>query len=585
VEVAQDSVKTILKNEKGNISATITLIILITGTIGYFMLVTDQVDSEIRTLSSTQATSYLKSDVLESIRRLLRDGGNTGCDNTNAKVQVNGKSLQETFQNLQLLDSQSQFDLTIQRSGGQSYKDFFSANKDIFNCFFHPTRYGANVEFEFFKISIKRYASPNMINLSNYLVADVTIMPIYFGKRHVEKYQLRYRVDAYSMSHFGLIFNSSGSDDVYSIDTGSYAQINAPVLVDQTNRTDSFMLSRLSDFKNIIYNETVYLAAPTVAQDPTSIDFLQKGNLRDFFKDGVLFDVFRLGNAQAVPWKQSTGQYKDLFNYDVTASGRFPLPKLSSNESVHYTSSAGITHLYSNDKENNPIPGGIESHNKGTEEIYSLLLGDKKYVYKSCASADVSSGVYNMIVFNNLSEDFTVDFRSNTSISTPPVFCGLIAARNLTVLLNDVPVDTTDADLSKLIQNHIIGKILLSGKLIIKNKGQLVFTDILELDQDTITPYEVIDDFTNVQVQYFNQKYYSSQNFTLPFFNTPAIYAETDYIAGANRFWVPRDTKEFFTKDCAGKKCRTSPIGSPDPAELILTMHGKDLLYEVFNVE
>ncbi len=599
MEVAQPSVNKILGNDRGNISATLTLIVMITGAIGYFMLVTDQVDSEIRTLSSTQATSYLKSDVMETTKKLLRSGSAgpngglpSGPGNCNGKY---GDDIRDLFQNFTLSDGQSEFTETIQNAG-QVYPDFYAANSDKLNCFFHPQRYGG-VNFDLFKITIKRSAGVNLINLSNYLIAEVMIQTVLFGKRHTEKYTLRYRIDALSMSHFGLIFNSSGADNLYDLDDGAFVQINAPVLVDQATRSTPFSLSRLTNFgkpfdgksnptKSLTYNESVYLASPTVAQDAASLNFLSTSDLRVYFKDGVIFDVFT-NPAQVVPWKIATGQYNELFNYDVIGSGRFPLPRLDSGESAHATSAAGVTNVYGRDKENNPIPDGIDAHNKNTAGIYSLMMGDKSKLYSSCSSVDVSSGVYSLIIFNNLNEDFTIDFSGNTTSSAPPVFCGLIAAKNLTIILNNTEVTSASAsDTVSLVNHHFVGKMLLSGKLIVRNKGKLIFTDILELDQDTVSPYEVIDDFTNVQVQYYNQKYYSSQNFTLPFFSDPSIYSEGDYTGGPNRFWVPRDTKNLFNKDCgAPYKCRISPLGSPANSDDILAAHRTKLLYEVFSVE
>lgn len=567
---ALDSVKRLFANEKGNLTVTITLLVVVTGAIGFFMAVSDRVDQEIRVLGGTQATAYLKSDVQESIKRTLVQGNHDGC--------TVGDGIRDMYRDFLRPNKDSIYKLEVRKPSAMSYGAWLPTVRDRINCFFHPSRYAGTTEFNFFKIEMKRSSNPNLLNLSNYLQVEVLIQTVTSGRSSNLRWILRYQVDVLTTASYGAIFNSSGTDPLFELDSGAKLSIEGRTLIDQDDRSKAFALSRLSDFENVSFSQKVFLASPSIVTDAAALDFLEKRSLRDFFKEGIIFDGIQ-NPAQLVPWKVTTGQFRDLFNYDLIATGRYPLPKLASNESAIATASGGITHLYGNDKENDPIPGGIEAINKNTAGIYNLMFGDKKNLFKSCSSVDVSTGVYNVLVFNNTAEDFTIDFTGNTTLSEPPVFCGLIAARNLIIKLNDSALG------AEAYTHHFVGKLLLSGKIILQNKGKLVFTDILNLDQDTISPYEVIDDHTSVQVQFLNQKFYSAQNFALPFFNDPTIYADTNFVSGINRFWVPRDTKELFVRDCSGKKCRQSPIGSPASPEEILTRHASALTYEVTNVE
>ncbi len=577
---ARASAKNIFLNERGNLTVTIFLIVMITGAVGYFMTLSDHVDDEIRVLGGTQATSFLKSDVQETLKRTLRDGNSGDC--------VLGNSIRDMFRNMQLPSSQSIFNREVKRpntspSTKEAYVAYLASVNDQYSCFFHPARYGAGVEFNYFKIEMKRSANPNMVNLSNYITAEVLIRMKAAGRSFSAKYLLRFQVDVHTMASYGVIFSTgSSTTPVFSVaNPDTQVTFDSKVLLDQTDRSKPVMLSRLTEFNQVKYTQKVNLAASNIVTDSNDMSKLQEVNLREIFKEGVVFDAFPDRN-QVVPWALSNGQYNDLFNYDLLAVGRYPLPRLLSNESAMSTSSGGITHLYSKDKEKNDIPGGIESVNKNTKSIYELMTGDQKNLYKSCSSVDVTTGVYNLIIFNNLNEDFTIDFSQNSTLSTPPVFCGLIAARNLTIILNG------SAAVAEAHTHHLVGKLLISGQIRFQSSGKFVFTDILDLDQDTVSPYEIMDDHTSVQIQYFNQRYYSAQNFTLPFFKDPSIYTPsgTDYYTThANRFWVPRDTKELFTRPCNGKMCRYTPIGSPDTPEKILQLHSAALLYEVRIVE
>ena len=567
MEAARGTVKKILGNESGNLLVIISLIGLMTMSLVYFTRLSDMVDQEIVSLSSTQNSIYLKPDLQETIKRSIK-GMNDECP-VNVLNDLRAKFL----------------DFGLPTSNAiYTYKpgDIDLKSDKTATCFFHPGRYGNAVKFENVYINLYRDGEPNLINLSSTIAGDVRIGVNWGGKKSVLKFIIRYRVDVLSLDHFGMIFNSPRNGKLIDQeDSSSQISFNTTTLVDMQdrNRNDSFDLSLLiplKRFDSVYFNEDVYIAAPSLTSSEKIITFLKDHKISDIMKKGMQFGILPTDNFIS-PYQSPTNQYRDLFNYDVTASGRYLLPKLDASEAVIGTSASGITHQYSRNKFNEPLPGSIESFNKSTAAVYELMSGDKKRLNDSCNTVDLSSGVYNLFIFNNLNEDFTIDFSGNTELSDPPVFCGLIAAKNLTIILNGDASGPT-------MENHFIGKIILNGKLTVKNAGKLTINDIVTLTQDSVQ-YDKIDDVTNLTLQYMNQKYYSTQNFALPFMKNNIYSGKTDLLGSPDQYWVPRDVRNFFNKDCFGKKCRMSPITSPSSIMDIITRNKGNLLYEAFVAE
>lgn len=567
MEAARVTVKKILGNDSGNMLVIIPILVLMTVSLAYFTSVTDMVDQEIISLSSTQNSIYIKPDLQETIKRSLK-GENEECP---AGIQ---NVLKEKFLDFTVATSAATF--TYKPTNIDIKKDPSAT------CFFHPNRYGHAATFETVHINLYRNGEPNLINLSSSIAGDIRIGINWQGKKSVLKFIIRYRVEVLTLDHFGMIFNSPRNTDLIIQEApSSQLTFNTTVLVDMQDRdrSASFDLSHLlplKRFDSVYFNEDVYLATPSLSSSEKILTFMQEHKVSDIMKTGMQFKALTSENLTA-PYQATTGQYRDLLNYDVTAVGRYPLPKLASNEAVIGTEATGITHQYSRNKYNEAIPGTIENHNRNTASIYELMNGSKKRLNDSCNSVDLSSGVYNLLVFNNLSEDFTIDFSENTDIDDPPVFCGLIAAKNLTVILNGA----ASGDVK---ENHFIGKIILNGTLTIKNAGEFIVNDIVTLTADSV-PYAKVEDVTNITLQYMNQKYYSTQNFSLPFMKNNIYTGATNFLTGPDQYWVPRDVKEFFTKDCFGKKCRTSPITSPASILDILNRNKGNLLYEAFVAE
>jgi hypothetical protein len=92
----------------------------------------------------------------------------------------------------------------------------------------------------------------------------------------------------------------------------------------------------------------------------------------------------------------------------------------------------------------------------------------------------------------------------------------------------------------------------------------------------------------------YNQKFYSAQNFMLPFFRKNIVYTTVpnDKIQDESfpdRFYVPRSTRSLFndtSSTTCGQSgvCRVANIPSP-PLDKLLINHWRNLVFEVYDVE
>jgi len=64
--------KSFLNNESGNILVVFSLMALIAGSVGYWISITSKVDKEIIGLGASQASSYLRSDFQNTIKKALQ---------------------------------------------------------------------------------------------------------------------------------------------------------------------------------------------------------------------------------------------------------------------------------------------------------------------------------------------------------------------------------------------------------------------------------------------------------------------------------------------------------------------------------
>ena len=566
VEAAQCSAKKkkwLPGDESGNMLIVTSIILLIVGAIGYFLSVSDKVDKEVRSLGATQKTVYLKPDVQETIRKTLM-GNNPDCNATTNPVIYT--ALKTAFMDFSttLDNAKYVYSWKLTTSGGTTLTSVSDAR-----CFFHPSRY-TGIEFQNVTINMVRASEPNFITLSSFVTASINIGFKSAGKISQLKYSLRYRVDVLSLNHFGLIFYNS--PQLFSQPDASSVRIHSWVLVDQPNRSQKINMTKFldnGDFEKLKFYKNFWMAAPGLSTDAYSLTFLKDKRLSNTFAYGIEFGVLPTAASFKAPYEKKPTEWDDTFNYDYTLTG-YPLPKLSGPVAViKKPTEPTPTMRYDLFEDGTPFNS---SKSFNTADIYASMYSSKADVFQSCAPAMTDAGQVNVLIFNNLGADFTIDFTGNTATGTPPIFCGFVAARNLTIKLND----STDPAV-KL--HHLIGKFIINGTINVVNKGELHFHDIMSVSVDDIN-YGIAD-LENVRTQYYNWKFYSTQNFQLPFFQNDSFYGSS---APNDLFFQPRATKSFFNKDCSPYKCRDDDINVPTDT-MIIDDHKNDLLYEVFSVE
>lgn len=558
--------KSLLKNESGNILVIFSFIALITGSIGYWMTLTTKVDKEISGLGATQATSYLRSDFQNTIKKALQ-----------GKLSVSACPILSEFKTkfYDFLNTDPKIEKNFLDNPGTSSINEVVMNPQI-KCFFNPARYD-KIKWDKVKILIQRNSEPSFISLSNFISVEVLVAYKINGTPRSHKFQIKYRIDVLTLNHYGLIFTNSLLSPLINLQGSSNLKINSTVLFDLPVRINSSIplnnMISLPDYQRLSYQNDVYTPASSFNITDDIVSFLNTHSISEIFKKGIQYNSLPKDISFKMPYEINPNEWKEYIDMiPITQSG-YPLPK-TNPQSVIYNSLTGlITHYYSGEK-------------LTTQETYDLYPEHKKEVSSSCKSVlDLEAGVYNLYLFNHLDEDFTIDFSDNKDPDYPPVFCGIIAAKNLKIILNN------ESSSSNFFQHHLIGKFILSGGLIIQNSGHLNIHDISEFNGDQYDYYTFPIESQNLRTQFYNQKYYSTQNFFLPVFRPnkyPSVTGNS-LLNSIDRFYVSRSTRVFFNtiKNIPGlgqKLTRTDNILSPDAKDLI-NRHKNNLVFEVFDAE
>lgn len=544
---------------------------MIAGGLVYWSNLAGKVDNEVRSLGATQSTTYMRADFTTSIRKSIQ-GTNTYC---NALSPI----FESKFKNYLTTSANATFNVNYQDNPSTPLNEVVDTtlNPNI-RCFFNPARYNG-IKWESLKISLMRTTEPNYMTLSNFIAADIQAAFRVSGKPTILKYQLKYRIDVLTLNHFGTIFINSQSGPVIEVDTDAKLRMRTSVLFDVPNRTNAYPLSNimiLPDTGKLTYLKETFTSTKSFSSNSQVVDYLVSQNLSDVFKKGVEYGQLSENASFKAPYELSPSQWDDTIDMGgITEDNGYPVPKTSPQSVIYNEMTTSPRYIYA-------------GTNIDTNEIYSRMypaLGPKSLTQTCKPILDLTVGKYNLFIFNKLNQDFTIDFTANTETNFPPIFCGVMAVNNLIVKLNNQ--DSSGA----FYKHHILGKLIVKGKIKVIGTGELNIHDLMDFTESDIeyVPPEPID-INNIRTQFFNQKYYSTQNFFLPFFkpgqnlNVPAPALLTD----SNRFYVPRGTTVFFDHICPGSSpsylCRTGDIVPPAKEHLPET-HWQKLMFEVFSVE
>ena len=559
------------QNESGNIIIVIALIGMIAGLIGYWTSLSDKTDKEIRSLGTTQSATYMRADFKNTIKKSL-NGTNAACPLT-ATFKNNFKDFSVTSANAVINRTYTDNPSTT------TVNEVSDASITETKCFFNISRY-MGLKWEKLKISVRRTTEPNYMSLANFIAVDIQSVFRVGGKPTVLKYQLKYRIDVLTMDRYGVIFTNSSSGDMFTIPNGSKVRISSPVLFDYSGRAAGapLPLKNLMVFPvngRLIFGKEAFTTAPSLNSNAAVISFLTTKTIYEVFKQGLVYGQLPGGGVFKTPYEINASQWTELLDFSEIQDS-YALPNQSPMAIIW--NAPYTVHSY------DAKPG----NNSDTASIYNRIYGagGQNKLLESCRPAtDITSGPYPLLIHNNRTVDFTIDFTTNTDVDHPPVFCGLIVAKDLIIKLNG------QNSAQDYYRHHIIGKFILSGKVIIMNAGSLDIHDLSTFTDEAVDYSVITMDIANLRTQFFNQKYYSTQNFFLPFFDTypTLLITDTDLQdpAKTNRYYFPRSTRSFFDVPCgspANKRCRTPNIPVPSKEDLVHT-HWQALMYEVYDLE
>lgn len=552
---------------------------MIAGLIGYWTSLSDKTDKEVRSLGTIQSATYMRADFKNTIKKSLSET-NTACPLS--------ATFRNQFKNFGVTTANAFIERTYTDNSSTNtfneISDPAATNFAEIKCFFNISRY-AGLKWEKLKISIRRTTEPNYMTLANFVSADIQAVFRAGGKPTVLKYQLKYRISVLTMDRYGLIFTKSEAGDLFTIPIGSSVNINSPVLFDYSGRSAGTPLAlknliALPADGRLIFGKEAFTTAPSLSSlSPNNavISFLTTKVLYDVFRKGLEYGHLP-GGAFKAPYEINFHQWTELLDFTHIKSS-YALP--DTNPTAIVWNDPHIVNKYDDRPGNNSNTASIYNR------IADVTSGQEKTLLESCRFAeDISSGPYPLLIHNNITKEFTIDFTNNKDVNHPPVFCGLIVAKDLKIILNG------QNSTQEFYRHHIIGKFILSGKVKIINAGSLTIHDLSTFTDDNIDYAGINMDITNLRTQYFNQKYYSTQNFFLPFFQTYPTLLSTDAAlqlpASADRYYFPRSTRSFFNNFPCGQSnayfCRNPNIPVPTKEDLVERLW-ESLMYEVYDLE
>lgn len=568
-----------LKNQKGNLVITLAISSLILGGIAYWTKISSKIGEDIQGLYGQQISTLLRSDFKFTIKKLLE--GTLSI--SECPVTVSKNIIKDKLHNFVYSTPLVPFEINDDPNTLQTDE---VAGDTKTKCFFHPSRYGNGIKWNRLKVEFKRVSVPSLQEMASFITVDVKISYRLNEKNFSKTFNFKYRLGVFRLDRFGLIFTKSNAipnNPLISLPNNetannSYVRVHSTVLFDMPNPRSSNVdvdLSRFlsTDTKKLIYLNEVISSIKKFNIDDISSEFLTNKPLDSVFKKGIQYQALPTDSNFKMPYEINDSQWREIIDMKPAYEDAYPLPETSlipfPSTSTPRSAIFGTT---------NNVIATFDRNNSYTKKNTYEVFGTIKPISQSCISNDPTSGRFQIYLFNHIDQDFTIDFTKPNSL---PVFCGAIVAKNLTIKMNGLePSDNN-------FNHHIIGKFILSGKITIVGKGALHIHDILEFTDDQMN-YNISNfDSNKLRLQFYNQKFYSMQNFYLMVF-APDKYPtlSTNQLQEPNnnyRFYVPRSTRTFFNEVCGSYyRCRTNNIPSPD--DWILNKW-EDLVFEVRHVE
>lgn len=533
----------------------ITIISTIGACIAYFINATDLVDSEIRGLGATQQLSYQKAEIENSLIKWLEGRPSPACNPVK-------NALIDKFTNFQLSDQESR--IVFEQASGSPATPIINFNSSFPNvhlpCFMNPNRY-REFSLKDFKAEFFRIGQPNYMGLSNEVGALITFEMHYnrgagAAKIFRQKYNFRYRLEASSLGNYGLIFTRSPVGDT-AISANSPGSTKTFVLAKTLVLGPSPELTNLASYGSgssdyTEFQNEVHVSSGHLVIDNTSLEYVKNNGFDKIFTKGIVTDAIpstETNPGYIYPTNFGGQAWQESFNYYYWDQvGHLPLT--SSLRTASPAPPSGGTSYYSNSIEGTSVALD-DVKLRDTNQIFSSPLhgSEPANVFTTCAFTTTGGpNQSRMMTWANMNNSFTIDLRRNTDAATPPVFCGMIAARDITIILNDLEDNPSTSD-SEFTHHYLIGKFIVSNGIKIQGKGKIHIIDGLDFQKEDINlPGVSVVNPSLIQQHIYSFSYTSYRNFFMPF-----LRANTSYTSlGADLGWItPMSVIDWgFTNPC-----------------------------------
>lgn len=538
----------------------IALVLTIGACISYFLGTTDLVDAEIRSLGAAQQLSFQKEDLTNSIKKWLEGRPNADCVSArNDLINIYG--------NFSLSEAASQRVYAQGNTSSPTPMNTFNAVHPsvAIPCFLTPSRY-RNFAMRSFKAEFFRIGLPNYLGLTNEVGVRISFDMHFISRQgankvFVQKFNLRFRLEASSLGNYALIFTDSPrSDAAISVSdaasTKVYVEGKTLILGPPPELTSLAWFGEGSS-DHAEFNQEVHLSASHLVVDNQSLPFVTTNGLAQVFRRGLFMDS--VPNTDTNPGyiypTQAGGQaWQESFNpfyaalvghLPFNATNRSAVPAVGPGSNSYFSTSVGASTLSTND--NRLID---------TRRIFTTgpLGTNPANVANTCKVTSVDSAP--LIVWGNRDTTFTIDLTGNTGITFPPIFCGMIIARKLIIKLNNLEASDPYS------HHYLIGKFMVSEGIEIEGTGKVHIVDGLSFQREDIaidTGAIVIDPGLIAQHLYA-YSYSTYRNFFLPFLRPGVSYST---MIGNLQWAAPMSTVDWgFANPCpppaVGYRCAST---------------------------
>ena len=546
----------ILLNQDGNMMVIVLMLAAIGGGIATLMKRMDNTQSAVGFLRTLSNKQVLKGELQSNINRLIL-GQASHCHHSSLKTRM------EKFRVMDPSASFSDVSFQAQIAAGQN-----PFHNPLVSCLLDEGKF-KELPIKSLGIESKLSSRPNAVSLRSEVSSTVSLAIQGEGVNYNLDFKVQTSVSVLSMQSYGVIFtNYTAGRELISL-SGRDVEVNVDgkVIVDSNGTRprmrDLISLSNANKGLKLRYKKPFYLNASGLRANASNDD--QFAELSHAYQESALGGSY--ANAFSgidLPWRSQPLKYREDYWYDFLLEHGRILPKSSFGTSAIQTGETDFL-LFGKSLTGSTV-GNWSNNSRDTKKLFNRIKTAKS-VHETCRQRE-GSRFYHM-VFNHLNKDFTIDFSENNDVDNPPVFCGLVAARNLKIILNKSHLD-------ELKTNIILGKFLISGQIeVVGDSRELKILDVLDFgvsDVNLSLPAQVKLEL--LPEQFLMQKYYLGQNFFLPLFKSAH--------SGISPYFLPREASAFMSRFCGSYWCVATTITSPEPKQIL--DHQGYFKYEVQNI-